>query len=119
MGEGLYRITGRLKDMYIQGGLNVYPAEVENVLYQHPAVLQAAVIGVPEPRLGEVGHAFIQLRPGMGAEAEDLIGFVRERLAGYKVPRAVSLVTEFPTTANGKVQKFRLRELVAQHQAQQ
>jgi fatty-acyl-CoA synthase len=112
MGEGLYRITGRLKDMYIQGGLNVYPAEVENVLYQHPAVLQAAVIGVPEPRLGEVGHAFVQLRPGMAAEAEALIAFVRERLAGYKVPRAVSVVTEFPTTANGKVQKFRLRELV-------
>jgi fatty-acyl-CoA synthase len=111
VGEGLYRITGRLKDMYIQGGLKVYPAEVENVLYRHPAVLQAAVVGVPDPRLGEVGHAFVQLRPGTAAEADELIAFVRERLAGYKVPRAVSFVDEFPTTANGKVQKFRLREL--------
>jgi len=113
LGEGLYRITGRLKEMYIQGGLKVYPAEVEDVLYRHPAVLQAAVVGVPEPRLGEVGHAFVQLRPGKRAEAGELIAFVRERLAGYKVPRGVSFVTEFPTTANGKIQKFRLRELLA------
>jgi fatty-acyl-CoA synthase len=99
--------------MYNQGGLKVYPAEVENVLYRHPAVLQAAVVGVPDPRLGEVGHAFVQLRPGLTAEAGELIAFVRERLAGYKVPRAVSFVGEFPTTANGKIQKFRLRELAA------
>lgn len=118
-GEGLYRITGRLKDMYNQGGLKVYPAEVENVLYQHPAVLQAAVIGVPEPRLGEVGHAFVQLRPGMAVEGESLLAYVRERLAGYKVPRVVSLVVEFPTTANGKIQKFRLREILAGREAEE
>lgn len=113
VGDGLYRITGRLKDMYIHGGLKVYPAEVENVLYQHPAVFQAAVVGVPDPRLGEVGHAFIRLRPGVGADPEALRAFVRERLAGYKVPRAVSFLEEFPTTANGKIQKFRLREMAS------
>jgi len=113
VGGGLYRITGRLKDMYIQGGLKVYPAEVENVLYRHPAVLQAAVVGVPDPRLGEVGHAFLQLRPGADAAPETLLAFVRERLADYKVPRGVTVVDEFPTTANGKVQKYRLREQFA------
>ncbi|MFB3817750.1 MAG: AMP-binding protein [Candidatus Methylomirabilales bacterium] len=112
VGGGLYRITGRLKDMYIHGGLKVYPAEVENVLYQHPAVLQAAVVGVPDPRLGEVGHAFVQRRPGAAVQAEALVAFVRERLASYKVPRAVTFVDEFPLTANGKIQKFRLREQV-------
>lgn len=111
VGDGLYRITGRLKDMYIQGGLKVFPAEVENVLYQHPAVLQAAVVGVPEPRLGEVGHAFVLPRPGAEPDAEGLLAFVRERLAGYKVPRGLTFLEEFPVTANGKVQKFRLREL--------
>ena len=113
VGDGLYRITGRLKDMYIHGGLKVFPAEVENVLYQHPAVLQAAVVGVPDPRLGEVGHAFVQLRPEAHADPAALLAFLRERLAGYKVPRAVSFVSEFPTTANGKIQKFRLREMAA------
>ncbi len=111
VGDGLYRITGRLKDMYINGGLKVYPAEVENVLYQHPAVLQAAIVGVPEARLGEVGHAFVQRRPGVPVDAAALIAFVRDRLAGYKVPRSVTFMDEFPLTSNGKVQKFRLREL--------
>lgn len=111
VGEGLYRITGRLKDMYINGGLKVYPAEVENILYQHPAVLQAAIVGVPDARLGEVGHAFVQRRPEVPVDAQALIAFVRERLASYKVPRAVTLVDEFPLTSNGKIQKFRLREL--------
>jgi len=108
---GLYRITGRLKDMYITGGLKVYPAEVENILYQHPAVLHTAVVGVPDARMGEVGHAFIQRRPEVPVDATALVAFVRERLASYKVPRSVTFVDEFPLTSNGKVQKFRLREL--------
>lgn len=112
VGNGLYRITGRLKDMYINGGLKVYPAEVENVLYQHPAVLQVAVVGVPDARLGEVGHAFVQRRPDVPADAAALIAFVRERLADYKVPRSLTLVDEFPLTPNGKIQKFRLQEMV-------
>ena len=111
VGDGLYRITGRLKEMYINGGLKVYPAEVENVLFQHPAVLQAAVVGVPDPRLGEIGHAFVQRRPGFPVDGADLVAFVRERLAGYKAPKTVSFVDEFPLTPNGKIQKFRLREL--------
>jgi fatty-acyl-CoA synthase len=115
VGDGLYRITGRLKDMYIHGGLKVYPAEVENVLYQHPAVLQAAIVGVPDARLGEVGHAFVQRRPGAAVEGGALLAFVRDRLASYKVPRAVTFVDQFPVTANGKIQKFRLRELAASH----
>ena len=110
VGPGLYRVTGRIKDMYISGGLKIYPAEVENLLYQHPAVLQAAIVGVPDERLGEVGHAFVQPRPGQRPEPAELIEFVRQRLASYKAPRFVTLVDEFPTTANGKVQKFRLRE---------
>jgi len=112
VGDGLYRITGRLKDMYINGGLKVYPAEVENILYQHPAVLQAAIVGVPDARLGEVGHAFVQRRPEAPVDAEALVAFVRERLAGYKAPRTVTFVDQFPLTSNGKIQKFRLRELV-------
>ena len=111
VGDGLYRITGRLKDMYINGGLKVYPAEVENVLYHHPAVLQAAIVGVPDARMGEVGHAFIQRRPEVPVDATALLAFVRERLASYKVPRAVTFVYSFPLTSNGKIQKFRLREL--------
>jgi fatty-acyl-CoA synthase len=113
VGEGLYRITGRLKDMYINGGLKVYPAEVENVLYQHPAVLQASIVGVPDSLRGEIGHAFVQRRPGVAADSDSLIAFVRDRLAGYKVPAAVTFVEEFPLTANGKIQKFRLREMLA------
>jgi fatty-acyl-CoA synthase len=111
VGDGLYRITGRLKDMYINGGLKVYPAEVENVLYEHPAVLRAAIIGVPESSLGEIGHAFVQRRPEVPVDAAALIAFIRDRLAGYKVPRAVTFMDNFPLTPNGKIQKFRLREL--------
>jgi fatty-acyl-CoA synthase len=111
VGDGLYRITGRLKDMYINGGLKVYPAEVENILYQHPAVLQAAIVGVPDDRLGEVGHAFVQQRQDVPVDAATLVAFVREQLADYKVPRAVTFVEQFPLTSNGKIQKFRLREV--------
>jgi fatty-acyl-CoA synthase len=89
----------------------VYPAEVENVFYQHPAVLQAAIVGVHDARLGEIGHAFVQRRPEMPVDATTLVAFVRQRLADYKVPRSVTFVDEFPLTPNGKIQKFRLREL--------
>jgi fatty-acyl-CoA synthase len=118
VGPGLYRITGRIKDMYITGGLKVYPAEVENILYRHPAVVQVAIVGVPDERLGEVGHAFVQSRPGEQAGPEDMIDFVRARLAGYKAPRFVTFVDEYPTTANGKIQKFRLRDQAARARAE-
>lgn len=109
--EGYYFIVGRLKDMYISGGENVYPAEVESVLHAHPAVAEAAVIGVPDPKWGEVGRAIVALKPGAQPAAEELTTFCRERLAGYKVPKSIVFVDELPKTGAGKVDKQRLREL--------
>jgi fatty-acyl-CoA synthase len=107
--DGDYYIVGRLKDMYISGGENVYPAEVENVLAGHPAVLEAAVVGVPDARWGEVGRAFVMVRPGSAVpEATILSAFCRERLAPYKVPRSFVVVADLPRTAAGKVQKHLL-----------
>ena len=107
--EGCYYVSGRIKEMYISGGENVYPAEVENVLARHPAVLEAAVIGVPDEKWGEVGHAFILLRPGAASvAAAEVIQFCRSNLAGYKAPRHVSFVDEFPRTAAGKIRKHML-----------
>jgi fatty-acyl-CoA synthase len=108
--EGYYFIVDRIKDMYISGGENVYPAEVEAVLTDHAAVLEAAVIGVPDERWGEVGHAVIRLRPGAACDAEALRVFARTRLAAYKVPKHVTVVEDYPRTAAGKVQKHLLRQ---------
>jgi len=107
--DGYYYIVGRLKEMFISGGENVYPAEVENVLDEHPDVLEAAVIGVPDARWGEVGRAYVLPRPGRPApDPAELTAFLRARLAAYKVPRHFVFVTDFPRTATGKVQKQRL-----------
>lgn len=104
--DGCYAIVGRLKDMYISGAENVYPAEVENVLAAHPAVLEAAVLGMPDARWGEVGWAFVMPRPGgPPPEEAQLRAFCRERLAAYKVPQRVFAVADFPRTAAGKIQK--------------
>ncbi|MGL4291544.1 MAG: acyl-CoA synthetase [Phreatobacter sp.] len=111
--DGYYFIVDRIKDMFISGGENVYPAEVEIVLHAHPAVLEAAVLGVPDAKWGEVGHAVIMLRPGVRVEIETLRGYARERLAAYKVPKHITLVEDFPRTAAGKVQKHVLRAIVA------
>ena len=111
--DGDYFIVGRSKDMYISGGSNVYPAEVENVLAEHPAVLEAAIIGVPDERWGETGEAYVMLRPGAETPSEaDLTQFLRTRLAPYKAPKRYVFVPEFPRTAAGKVQKHRLRDLI-------
>ncbi|MBV9451100.1 MAG: AMP-binding protein [Streptosporangiaceae bacterium] len=109
--DGNLRITDRLKDMYITGGFNVYPAEVEQTIARHPAVSEAAVVGVPDPdeRLGEVGLAYVILRPGQTATETEIIGFCRERMANFKVPRAVRVVRELPRNASGKVLKYQLR----------
>jgi acyl-CoA synthetase (AMP-forming)/AMP-acid ligase II len=107
--RGYLRITDRLKDMYIVGGFNVYPAEVEQVLARHPGVAEAAVVGVPDARLGEVGRAFVVARPGASPDPAELVGFCRERLANYKVPRSVVLVDSLPRNAGGKVVKSALR----------
>jgi acyl-CoA synthetase (AMP-forming)/AMP-acid ligase II len=109
--DGNLRITDRLKDMYITGGFNVYPAEVEQTIARHPAVSETAVVGVPDPdqRLGEVGLAYVIPRPGVTVEQEEIIGFCRERLAGFKVPRAVRVVDALPRNSSGKVLKYELR----------
>lgn len=108
--EGYVRITGRLKDVIIRGGENIGPAEVEDALRLHPAVLDAAVYGVPCSKFGEEVAAAIRVRPGQSLCLEDLQGFCRSRLARFKVPRHIRLVDEFPLTASGKIQKYRLRE---------
>jgi acyl-CoA synthetase (AMP-forming)/AMP-acid ligase II len=110
--RGNLRITDRLKDMYVVGGFNAYPAEIEQALAAHPAIAESAVVGVPDERLGEVGHAFVVARPGVEVDPDDVIAFARERMANYKVPRAVEVVESLPRNASGKVLKFRLRQTV-------
>jgi fatty-acyl-CoA synthase len=108
--EGFYRIRDRLKDMYISGGENVYPAEVEATLHEHPAVADAAVIGVPDERWGEVGMAIVVPAPGATVDQQDLIDHCRRRLAAFKAPRTVRLTDELPRSASGKLLKRELRE---------
>ena len=106
---GNLRIVGRAKDMFIVGGFNAYPAEIENALLRHPDIRQAAVIGVPDERLGEVGMAFVVLRQDATTTANDIISWSREQMANYKVPRRVEIVAELPLNATGKVVKDELR----------
>jgi HIP---CoA ligase len=108
--EGNLAITDRLKDMYICGGFNVYPAEVEQALARLPGVADSAVVGVPDQRLGEVGKALVVPRPGHELTAEDVIGYCRGQLANFKVPRQVEFRAELPRNAAGKVLKRQLRE---------
>ena len=109
--EGYYYICNRRIDMIISGGVNVYPAEIEAVLHAHPAVMDAAVIGVPDDEWGESVKAVVQLRPFMRATGDDLIKFCAERLAGYKKPRSVDFVDELPRDAAGKLLKRKLRDV--------
>lgn len=110
--DGYLSITGRLKDMYVVGGYNAYPAEIEGVLHTHPKVKMAQVFGVPDARLGEVGCAYIELKPGEETDEDEVIGFCREHMANYKAPRYVRFVGagDFPLTSSGKVKKFELRK---------
>ncbi len=108
--RGYLRITDRKKDMFIVGGFNAYPAEIERILLGHEAVAQAAVVGVPDDRLGEVGVAFVVLRAGSALAEGDLLAWSRERMANYKVPRRVEIVDALPVNATGKVLKYVLRE---------
>lgn len=107
--NGYVRITDRLKDMYISGGFNVYPAEVEKLLSNHPAIGMVAVVGVADERMGEVGKAYVVLRPGASANEADLIAWSRENMANYKVPRHFAFVDDVPRNASGKVLKTELR----------
>jgi fatty-acyl-CoA synthase len=108
--DGYFRITGRLKEMIIRGGENVAPREIEELLYQHPKIEQVAVVGVPDRRFGEDIAAWIKLRAGESATADEIRGFCREHLAHFKIPRYVKFVDSFPATVTGKVQKYKIRQ---------
>jgi len=114
---GYVRITGRLKDMIIRGGENIYPAEIEEFLFTHPKVAQVAVFGVPDERYGEEIMAWVQLHAGEAATAEELRGYCKGKIAHYKVPRHVWFVQEFPMTVTGKLQKYRMREIAVEKMA--
>jgi fatty-acyl-CoA synthase len=109
---GYCNIIGRVKDMIIRGGENVYPREIEEFLYGHPAVFDVAVIGVPDPKYGEEVCACVRLKPGVSATEEGIREFCRGQIAHYKVPRYVRFVDAFPLTVSGKVQKYLMREQV-------
>jgi acyl-CoA synthetase (AMP-forming)/AMP-acid ligase II len=107
--RGYLRITDRVKDMFIVGGFNAYPAEIEHAMRAHPAIAQVAVVGAPDERLGEVGVAFVVARPGAELDAPTLVAWCRERMANFKVPRRIELVDALPLNASGKVMKHVLR----------
>jgi fatty-acyl-CoA synthase len=115
--DGFYFIAGRKKDMFISGGENVYPLELETALHEHPAVQACAVVGVPDPKWGEVGRAYVVLKPGAQASPEALLEHLRGRVARYKVPKQVEQVTSLPISAAGKILKRELRERAIAQQA--
>jgi cyclohexanecarboxylate-CoA ligase len=108
--DGYIRITGRSKDIIIRGGENVPVVEIEELLYRHPAVKDAAVIGIAHERLGELGCAFVELKPGASLTFDEMVTFLLEyRLAKNYLPEQLEIISEFPRTASGKIQKFKLR----------
>jgi long-chain acyl-CoA synthetase len=111
--DGYLFIVERKKDLIIRGGLNVYPKDVEEIIHLHPAVLQVAVVGVPDARMGEEVCAYVVTRPGAEVTAEEIMQHCQARLAKYKTPRFVEIVTDLPRTAIGKIQKKELRNLAA------
>lgn len=112
--NGCYRITGRIKDMVIRGGENIYPREVEEFFYTHPTVQDVSVVGVPDPKYIEELAAWIRLKPGCSVTEAELRAFCQGQLAHYKVPKYIRFVTEFPQTVTGKIQKFKIREAMIQ-----
>ena len=112
--DGYYKITGRLKDMIIRGGENIYPREIEEFLYTHPQIADVQVIGVPDERFGEEVMAWVMLRPDANPTTDEIRDFCRGRIAHYKVPRYVKIADEFPMTVTGKIQKFRMREMAVE-----
>ena len=112
--QGFCNIVGRIKDMVIRGGENVYPREIEEFLYRHPAIADAQVVGVPDDKYGEELCAWIVLREGASLSEEELRDFCRGRIAHYKIPRYVKFVSSFPMTVTGKVQKFLIRDQMKQ-----
>jgi long-chain acyl-CoA synthetase len=108
--EGFVSIVGRKRELILRGGYSVVPGEVEATLLGHPAVAEAAVVGIAHAELGEDVAAFVTLRPGAPVSPEELVAFCRERLAGFKYPRRVTIVSELPKSATGKILKAKLRE---------
>ena len=108
--DGFYFLVDRKKDMFISGGENVYPAEIEVALKSHPDVIEAAVVGTPDDRWGEVGHAFVKLRAAASVDGETLVRYCEQHLARYKLPRRVHILAELPTTGSGKVIKSELKK---------
>lgn len=108
--DGYVKITGRLKDMIIRGGENVYPKEIEDVLYTHPAILDAQVVGIPDETYGEEAAAFIRLKQGRTVTIETLTSYCQSQMARYKIPKYFFITDEYPMTASGKIQKFRLKK---------
>jgi fatty-acyl-CoA synthase len=112
--DGYVNIVGRIKDMIIRGGENVYPREIEEFLYTHPKISDVQVIGVPDARYGEEIMAWIKLKPGEQATAEEIRAFCQGKIAHYKIPRYIKFVDGFPMTVTGKIQKFVMREQAIQ-----
>ena len=110
--RGYIRITDRKKDMFIVGGFNAYPAEIEHVMLSHAAVAQVAVVGVPDDRLGEVGCAYVVRKAGIHVDGDELLDWCREQMANYKVPRFVEFLDALPMNATGKIVKDDLRARV-------
>jgi len=109
--RGYFKVTGRIKDMIIRGGENIYPKEIEEFLYGHPKIADVQVIGVPDKKYGEQVCAVIQLKPGAKATPEEMVEFCRNRIARHKIPKYWEFVDSYPMTASGKVQKYKLREI--------
>lgn len=115
--DGYYYIVDRKKDMFISGGENVYPAELEKALHRHPAIAEAAVIGVPHPKWGEVGRAIVVLKPGMQLSEPEVLAFLQDRVARYKIPKSVVFASELPRNPSGKILKPVLRERYSEAEA--
>ncbi len=109
--EDYTKITGRLKDMVIRGGENIYPREVEEFLYEHPSISDVQVIGVPDLKYGEELMAWVKLKNGEKITTEEIKEFCKGKIAHYKIPRYVKFVDEFPMTISGKIQKYKMREI--------
>ena len=112
--DGYFKITGRLKDMVIRGGENIYPAEIEKFLFTHPKIADVQVFGVPDLRFGEELLAWIVLKEGQTATEDQIRDFCQGRVSNFKIPRYVKFVSEFPMSVTGKVQRFRMQEMAVE-----
>ncbi|TCS94744.1 AMP-binding protein [Hazenella coriacea] len=114
--QGYFRITGRLKDMIIRGGENIYPREIEEFIYTHPKVLDVQVVGIPDEKYGEISIAFVRKKEGVNISEEEIKSYCKGQIAKYKIPTQVIFVDQYPMTASGKIQKYRLREQYLEQQ---